>query len=431
MRILILGGNGFIGSAIAHHLQQHGHHMVYGIRDPKRQSQLPANSAHRIIDFCQRQGHAAWQSMCHGIDAIINCAGIMDCPPDRMDRIHHTGPKALFQAAHQAGIKHLIHISALGIEQSQCAFATTKLALDQWLLASDIPVTIVRPSLVYDRDSYGGSALIRGLSGLPWLTPLPTGGSQQFQPICRDDLCRLVAHVLAQPNTSPRLSVAVGPDRLTLKQIIHTTQAWLRWPKTRILWLPVWLMRLTGRLGSIIRHPSMNATAVDMMLRHNTASQQDTQQLMQSLPFKVKSFAGALNQSTSAIQDRWHARLYFLKPAARCLLAIMWLLAAITTVINHQGISHQLLEQAHIDSPTWQAIWLYGGSLLDLILGTLLLCNRYTKAVLGCQLGLVTLYTIIISCIVPVWWLNPIGPVAKNLPMLALTLMLLAIEGER
>lgn len=431
MRILILGGNGFIGSAMATHLQQHGHQVVHGIRNAKRLNQLPTDCEHRIIDFCLDLDASTWRSHCSNIDAIINCAGVMECPPERMDRIHHTGPKALFQAAHQAGIKRLIHISALGIEQSPCAFATTKLALDQWLLASDIPITIVRPSLVYDRNSYGGSALIRGLAGLPWLTPLPAGGIQQFQAIGRDDLCRAVTHYLNEPSKTPRMMMAVGPEKLSLTHIIHKTQAWLRWRKSRVLSIPIRLFRLLGHLGSTIRHPSINATAIDMMLRNNTASDKDTLHFMQSVPFPIKNFTDTLTQHNSAVQDRWHARLYFLKPAARWLLGIMWLLAAITTVINHQDISHTLLKQANITNSTWQTLWLYGGSFLDLILGTLLLCNKHTKVVLQCQLGLVIAYTAIISCMVPIWWLNPIGPVAKNLPIIALTLVLLALESDR
>jgi uncharacterized protein YbjT (DUF2867 family) len=47
-----------------------------------------------------------------------------------------------------------------------------------------------KPSLVIGRGAYGGTSLMRGLAGLPFVLPLPGEGRERIQPIALDDLAR-------------------------------------------------------------------------------------------------------------------------------------------------------------------------------------------------------------------------------------------------
>ena len=62
---------------------------------------------------------------------------------------------------------------------------------DLALKARDLDWLILRPSLVIARNVYGGTALVRSLCGLPFVTPV-VGGEQVFRPIGMDDLCAAV-----------------------------------------------------------------------------------------------------------------------------------------------------------------------------------------------------------------------------------------------
>src|SRR5688572_22215569 len=51
---------------------------------------------------------------------------------------------------------------------------------------------ILRPSLIVAKGSYGGTSLLRGLAGLPLVTPLAGDGSHEFSPLHAEDLTRTV-----------------------------------------------------------------------------------------------------------------------------------------------------------------------------------------------------------------------------------------------
>ncbi|HZC01137.1 MAG TPA: DoxX-like family protein, partial [Gammaproteobacteria bacterium] len=70
---------------------------------------------------------------------------------------------------------------------------------------------------------------------------------------------------------------------------------------------------------------------------------------------------------------------------------------------------------------------LYAASLLDIALGVATLI--YPRAWLwGLQLGVVLLYSLIITLCLPGFWLHPFGPLLKNLPILAILLALFYLE---
>ncbi len=74
---------------------------------------------------------------------------------------------------------------------------------------------------------------------------------------------------------------------------------------------------------------------------------------------------------------------------------------------------------------------LIGASILDIALGILSILPRRAPFLWTAQILLVLVYTAIISVFLPQLWLEPFGPVAKNVPILALLLLLRQLETRR
>src|SRR3990167_11241752 len=183
MNILITSANGFIARDIIAALQSEGHTVVACVR--KVSTLLQKENCIRYIqaDFTRDTNKDIWIQRLTHIDVVINCVGVFQTTKKKMWAIHYHAPCALFDACQAVGVKKIIQISALGVDKSDVAYAKSKLAAETHLQKLPIDSVIIRPSFVYAQGVYGGSALFRGLSALPFFIFLPGGGKRLLQPI--------------------------------------------------------------------------------------------------------------------------------------------------------------------------------------------------------------------------------------------------------
>ena len=114
MRILLLGAGGFIGRYVFAALAARGHDVVPAVRDTRTVGGLALTSPPMRVDLNRDTKPEAWLTRLAGIDAVVNCAGILQgTPRDRMDAVHATAPKALFAACERAGVKRVVQVSAV------------------------------------------------------------------------------------------------------------------------------------------------------------------------------------------------------------------------------------------------------------------------------------------------------------------------------
>jgi hypothetical protein len=74
---------------------------------------------------------------------------------------------------------------------------------------------------------------------------------------------------------------------------------------------------------------------------------------------------------------------------------------------------------------------LYGSALLDIALGIATIVLSRRRLLWLAQIGVVVVYTVIISVRLPVFWLEPFGPVLKNVPLIAALWLLFELDGRR
>ena len=201
MRVLLTGANGFIGRYLLAALIEAGHDVVPAVRRVAETDRLLPRPASIRADFNRLTEPEDWAQHLAGIEAVINCVGILQGRPGQsVDAIHARAPIALFQACEAVGVRRVIQISAISAEPGAgTGYAATKHAADVYLAGTGLDWVILRPSLVYAQSAQGGTALFRAIAALPVLTPLPGDGRQQFQPIYMDDLTGAIIRILADP----------------------------------------------------------------------------------------------------------------------------------------------------------------------------------------------------------------------------------------
>jgi len=128
---------------------------------------------------------------------------------------------------------------------------------------------------------------------------------------------------------------------------------------------------------------------------------------------------------------RTAASLRWLAPLLRLAVASMWLLAGIVALGPYPVQDSLALLRSIGVSAELAPLLLFGSAALDILLGVLTLLPRRPRILWPAQIALVLVYTVIISIALPGLWLEPFGPVAKNIPILALLILLHQLEERR
>ncbi len=110
---------------------------------------------------------------------------------------------------------------------------------------------------------------------------------------------------------------------------------------------------------------------------------------------------------------------------ARYSLIFLWLFTGLTSLFFARSTGYDILAEAGVEG-SFATLCLLSGSLVDLALGLWLSTEKQRRLCYLVQLVVIVVYSVLLLFIAPDYWLHPFGPVTKNLPILALLLILLA-----
>ncbi|ATY33184.1 SDR family oxidoreductase [Sphingomonas psychrotolerans] len=426
MQIMVLGAGGFIGRQILAELTLAGHQVRAVVRTPGGIEEAFPDVRFVRLDLADAITPADWMRHLSGVEMIVNAAGMLRGA--EMEAVHVAAPRALYTVAAQAGVRHVVLLSAISARTDVTTdYARSKLAGEQVLRDSGLDWTILRPSLVYGDGSYGGTSLLRGMAGLPWRVPLPGDGSFSFTPIHVRDLAHAVRLVCEETRFAGRMLEPVGPETLTLRDLLTRYRAWLGFGKARYVTVPMPVMRLLGRAGDLIGSGPIASNSLEQLVAGNAG---DSAAFAHAAGFKPRSLADAMRDRPAQVQDRWHARLFFLAPAIRAVLVLLWLASALLGLASSSAATAAFGDAAGLPPGSADALRI-GTSLLDIAIAGLVLFDRRGRLSTLAQLATVGGYTLVLGAVMPALWLDPLGPLLKNLPILALILVHGAIGDKR
>lgn len=413
MRILLLGAGGFIGRHLLADLLTAGHDVVGVARSTGTLTAAFPEARFVAMDLAKAVRPAVWHEHLVGVDVIVNAAGLLRGPD--MDAVHMAMPRALYEAAIGTNVKRVVLISAISARADVATdYARSKVAGEEVLRATILDWTVLRPSLVYGDGSYGGTSLMRGMAGLPFVIPVPGDGAFAFTPLHVGDLARTVRLASEGELPSRQTIEPVGPETLTLRQLLTYYRTWLGFNRARFLSVPMPLMRLLGRIGDWFGDGPISTNSLRQMVAGNAG---DSTTFAKTIGFVPRSLETALRDRPAQVQDRWHARLFFLAPALCIVLLLMWLSSAWLGLSHGAAQTGQLVNALGLPA-SWILPLQLGGSLLDIAIAAQLLLDRSAARSAVVQLLVVCGYTVVIGVALPQLWFDPLGPLLKNLPIM-------------
>lgn len=431
MKILVLGGYGLIGQAIVRELQSLDHTVIGLAREPKRGRALFPDIEWIDGDLNKLLTTASWQSFLTGVDAVINASGALQSGgSDDLAKVQNKSIRALVSACEASKVDRFIQISAPGVStSSRTEFYSTKAIADQALRDSQLNYTILKPGLVISPTAYGGTSLLRMLAAVPYIQPI-TLANAQLQTIGVDDVARSVARSLSDPALSRGEFDLVSQEPQNLRSIVLQFREWLGFPKPAAIWeIPSIIGRATGRLadlaGSLGWRSPLRTTALNVL---EDGVLGDPKPWQQATGQQFATLSGTLLGMPATRQERIFARTQLVFPILVVVFALFWIASGIIGVLQLDRaaglISGSLGQTAAIAA-------VLVGSIADVVIGIGLLIKRAFVTACLAAIGLSLIYLIMGTVFTPGLWSDPLGPLVKVLPVIALSAALIAMAQER
>jgi uncharacterized protein YbjT (DUF2867 family) len=238
-RVLVLGGSGFIGRHLVAELVRRGLKVTVPSRRRERAKHLILLPTVEVVEAdIGRKGQL--DRLVRGHDAVINLVGIL-----HGDFVHAHVELALaaVSACRAAGVKRLLHMSALGASQDSASeYQRTKARGERAVIdAADLTVTVFRPSVVFGpEDRFLNRFALLARFTPAFAVPCPQA---RFQPVYVQDVGRAFASALADPASYNRGYELGGPREYQLKELVELVCDLTGRPRL-VVGLPGWVSYL-------------------------------------------------------------------------------------------------------------------------------------------------------------------------------------------
>ncbi|NQU57982.1 MAG: complex I NDUFA9 subunit family protein [Rhodospirillales bacterium] len=170
--VTVFGGSGFIGRHVIQRLAKQGAIVRVATRDTEAANYLkPLGEIGQIVPVPIRIDDTdSIARALHGADQVINLIGILSpWGKSTFESIHVEGAGAIARAAAKAGVKQLVHVSALGASsQSASFYARSKAEGEDAVKAAFADAIIVRPAAIFGPEDH----FFNMFAGLARFTPV-------------------------------------------------------------------------------------------------------------------------------------------------------------------------------------------------------------------------------------------------------------------
>lgn len=266
--VCIIGGSGFVGRSVAEQACTRGLRVRVVTRSEPRARDLLVLPTVETMVADPNEEKALARSF-ENMDAVVNLVGILH-PSGRASfaSVHVELPRRIARACRVAGVRQLLHMSALGASASAPSeYLRSKAAGEEAVRAAgaELPFTIFRPSVIFgEHDRF-----LNLFAAMARIFPvIPLGGAHaRFQPIWVEDVARAIASSLGEPRALGSAYELCGPRAYTLEELVRFAAAAVgRSP--RILALPAGLASLQAFVfehlpGRLLTRDNLRSMSVD------------------------------------------------------------------------------------------------------------------------------------------------------------------------
>jgi NADH dehydrogenase len=226
--ILLTGGTGYVGSHLLARLRGRGEPVRVLVRNQAENQHLATGNVGLAIgDVTNPESlHEAMK----GVDTVVHLVGIIRERPGGItfERINYGGTVNVVEAAKAAGVKRLLHQSALEAHADPALpYFDTKYRAEQYVQQSGLQYAILRPSVIFGE----GDEFVNKLADLvrkPLLflpapvIPVVGDGRTPFSPIWVGDFVDAAVALLDRPGLDGQIYELGGPRTLTYEQMLDT-----------------------------------------------------------------------------------------------------------------------------------------------------------------------------------------------------------------
>lgn len=316
--VLVTGSTGFVGKHTVKALLASGKKVKCLVRRTSPLEQLSGLDVE--MSYGDINDIASLSAALMGVDTVVHLVAVIrEKGGVTFERINYLGTKNVVAAAKKAGVKRIVHMSALGVKQEKrYPYHYTKWLGEQEVIESGIPYTILRSSLIFGAGDEFFSTLAAVMKVLPF-APVVGGGTTVFQPIWVEDVARCIALSVDSPSKIGRMIEIGGPEHITYEGMVDILRKVLSARRIK-LHLPLSLMRPVVRLMELtLPYPPVTTVELTMLPMENATALDAVEAAFGFRPKPLEEVLGYVKTMTygEALRitlglrsgQRWQARL--------------------------------------------------------------------------------------------------------------------------
>jgi NADH dehydrogenase len=222
--ILVVGGTGFVGSAIARELASRGESVVVLSRNQSaagRFSSLKVQVTQGDVTKPETLPGAL-----AGIKTVVATQQFPNSPIEdpkkgyTFEKVDAAGTENLIAAALDAQVSRFVYLSGAGASPSGRHWFRMKWRAEEAVRSSGITYTILRPSWVYGPGDRALNRFIGMARFLPFVPQIGDISKQKMQPVFVEDVARAVAESIQNPAAENKVFEVGGPDVYSMQEVV-------------------------------------------------------------------------------------------------------------------------------------------------------------------------------------------------------------------
>lgn len=293
-RVFVTGGTGFVGKNIVRGIKDHPLRLMVRNRHDGPDEPGVEHVQADVTDAASLTGKL------EGCVVVVHLVGIIEETGDAtFDVVIRQGTENVLAESKRAGVRHFIHMSALGAQNNpEYGYHTAKYRAEQAVMESGLPYTIFRPSVIFGP----GDGFINTLAGVVRsfpVIPVVGSGKTRFQPVQVSDVADAFARAVNDPDETANRVYELGGDRpYTYEQMLDTISRELGTSKPKVK-VPVGLMKLVvGAFRPLPKafRPPVTSEQLKMLSLDNSTIDSATERLIGRKPVALEDGIGYIRE---------------------------------------------------------------------------------------------------------------------------------------